>query len=85
MKNFDIKQIDGIAFVLPKYDRLGRFVKIGQFAIFVNASICDIHIGFTILEAGVIIHIGPVFFGICHIKKQLAAFERLDKLIQCDK
>lgn len=68
----------GIAIVLPKYESAGSVCRIGPLMVFINAAIDRFGIGYQILKAGVIVQIGPLYLGVCHIKKQVALFEATD-------
>lgn len=77
---YEIGKADGVAFVLPKYESIGWPVRVGRFMLFVNVSADRFSIGFQLLEAGLIIAIGPVYFGACLIEQQEAAFVRLNEM-----
>ncbi len=73
-----IERRDGLVIMLPKYESVGAVKRLGRFMIFANAALDRFGIGFQILEAGIILQIGPFYFGICHIARQEKAFDRLD-------
>lgn len=76
----DFIERDGLAIVLPKYESIGAVKRVWGLMVFANVSLCRFGVGFQILEAGVILELGPFYFGICHITKQGAAFDRLDAM-----
>jgi hypothetical protein len=68
----------GLVIVLPKYESTGSVRRLGPFMVFVNVAFDRFGVGYQILKAGVIIQAGPVYFGICHIENQGAAFDAED-------
>lgn len=73
-----IERKAGLVIMLPKYESAGKVRRVGPFMAFINAGIDRFGIGFQILEAGLIVQIGPLYFGICHIVRQSAAFDAED-------
>lgn len=76
----EIVRVDGVAFVLPKYESMGRGFKVGPLAAFINLSFDRFGVGVQVLEAGLMFQIGPIYFGACHIARQRDAFDRLSLL-----
>ena len=71
-----IERKAGLVIVLPRYESAGSVKRIGPVMVFVNAAIDRFGVGYQILKAGIIIQIGPFYFGVCHIKKQGEAFDQ---------
>jgi len=84
MSEYNITNIDGVAFVLPRFESVGKVVRVGRFAIMGNLAFDRFGIGFQFLEAGIYFEVGPVWFGFCHISRQQAAFDRLEKALSDD-
>jgi hypothetical protein len=78
MGNKIVERKAGLVIVLPKYESVGSVRRLGPFMVFINAAIDRFGLGIQILEAGFVIHIGPLYGGICHIQKQTDAFDAKD-------
>jgi hypothetical protein len=68
-----------VAYVLPRHESDPRWVKrLGPVGVGVNFRISSFGIGIDVLQAGVLIQIGPVLLWAAHIERQLIAFEARD-------
>lgn len=74
----------GVCFVLPAFESVGTARKVGRFAIFLNVALDRWGVGVQFLEAGLLVQIGPAYLGICHIKRQLRHYDRLEAIERGD-
>ncbi|WP_370171392.1 hypothetical protein [Sphingobium abikonense] len=69
--------IDGVCFVLPKYEGAPLWAKkLGCFGIGFNLRWSSFNIGVDVLEAGFLVAFGPCYLWIAHIERQQRAFAR---------
>ena len=66
--------IEGIVYVVPKFEPFACARKIGNMAVFIYCRWDAWGLGLQLLRAGVAAQVGPCMFGICHIDRQLAAY-----------
>lgn len=67
----------GILVMLPLFEPTPSIMwKIGKLAAFIYLRWSCWAIGVEVLHAAIAVYIGPVMFGVAHIKKQLDSFDR---------
>ena len=69
---------EGYVLVLPKFEPVGVTSRIGQFMLLGGFRKDSFRVGVQFLGAGVLLELGPFYVGICHIQKQLSAFDHKD-------
>lgn len=71
------KTVGGVLVVQPALEPWPSVVRrIGPLAGFLYVRVSSFAIGLDVLSAGFAVHLGPLMFGVCHLDRQLAAFDR---------